>query len=99
MKILVIGGTGTVGSEVVEGLLRRRAEVRVMTRSQHGAASVPGKAEAVIGDLAVPETLRGAFEDVDGLFFLVPVSQNETTMGLAAVDAAKAARVERIVYM
>jgi uncharacterized protein YbjT (DUF2867 family) len=32
MKILVIGGTGHVGSEVVKELKKRRADVRVLVR-------------------------------------------------------------------
>ena len=32
MKILVTGGTGTVGSQVVSELLKRNAQVSVLTR-------------------------------------------------------------------
>jgi uncharacterized protein YbjT (DUF2867 family) len=40
-KIVVIGGTGTVGSQTVRELLKRVAEVRVMTRSADRIASLP----------------------------------------------------------
>jgi uncharacterized protein YbjT (DUF2867 family) len=36
MNYLIIGGTGTVGRDVVAGLLQRDATVRVLTRSQVG---------------------------------------------------------------
>ena len=38
-KIVVIGGTGTVGSHTVQELLKRGADVRVMTRSTNRIAS------------------------------------------------------------
>jgi uncharacterized protein YbjT (DUF2867 family) len=41
MKILVIGGTGRVGSEVVKELKKRDADVRVLVR-KHGEKSAPG---------------------------------------------------------
>jgi len=34
MKILVTGATGTVGSEVVQALLQRGAEVQALTRKK-----------------------------------------------------------------
>ena len=47
MKILVTGGTGTVGKEVVKALLRRGASVRVLTRNKE--AKLPDGAEVAIG--------------------------------------------------
>ena len=32
MKVLVLGGTGTVGSATVQGLLARKVDVTVLTR-------------------------------------------------------------------
>ena len=60
MKILVIGGTGMVGARVVEALLSRGADVRVLSRSPGDRPGV----EYVAGDLAAPETLIPAFEGV-----------------------------------
>ena len=41
MKVLVIGGTGTVGSQVARELLTRGAEVSVLTRSAEHAGKLP----------------------------------------------------------
>jgi uncharacterized protein YbjT (DUF2867 family) len=41
VKILVIGGTGHVGSEVVKELNKRDADVRVLVRKP-GVESLPG---------------------------------------------------------
>ena len=99
MKVLVIGGTGTVGSAVVSELLARGHEPRVMTRSADKARQLPAGAAHVVADLENPSTLPGAFSGMDGAFLLAPVAQNETAQALAAVDAAKAARVGHLVYM
>ena len=41
MNILVTGGTGTVGSQVVRELLARGAQVQVLTRDPAKAAKLP----------------------------------------------------------
>ena len=99
MKVLVIGGTGTVGSAVVSELLARGHEPRVMTRSADKARQLPSGAAHVVADLESPATLPSAFGGMDGAFLLAPVVQNETAQALAAVDAARAARVGHIVYL
>lgn len=40
-RIVVIGGTGTVGSQTVQQLLNCGADVRVMTRSADRIPSLP----------------------------------------------------------
>ena len=99
MKTLVIGGTGTVGSMVVAGLLKEGAKVRVMSRSPEKLKKLSAGVEGYRADLDDPETLRAAFEGIDSLFLLNAVGPGETDEGLAAVSAAKAAKVRKIVYM
>ena len=98
MEILVLGGTGTVGSAVVGELLRRDADVRVLTRDA-SEADLPEGATAVEGDLRAPETVRSAFDGVDGVFLLNAVSPTEAHEGLMAVNGVDLAGVERLVYM
>jgi nucleoside-diphosphate-sugar epimerase len=43
MKILVTGGTGKVGTEVVQALLRRGESVRVLTPEQGSQAARRGR--------------------------------------------------------
>ena len=55
-RILVIGGTGNVGRQVVYQLAATGARFRAMTRNPD-AAGLPPQVEVVRGDLTVPETL------------------------------------------
>ena len=96
MRILVIGGTGKVGSALVEELARRDVEVRALSRSG-GPAGRPG-VQGIRGDMSRPDTLAAAFAGVDRCYLLTPLAQDETEMGLNALDAARAAGVERIVF-
>lgn len=99
MVILVVGGTGTVGSEVVERLVGRGASPRVVTRSP-GDARRRGPAEAsyVEGDLAEPESLGPAFDGAEKLFLLTPLHPDEAELGRAAVAAAERAGVGHVVF-
>jgi len=99
MKILVIGCTGNVGGHVARGLVKQGVAVRCMTRSTETMKDIPPGIEGHIADLDMPDTLTWAFNGVDGVFLLVPVGPNETRQGLAAVSAAKSARVKKIVYL
>ncbi len=98
MKILVVGGTGTVGSEVVRQLKARGESVSVLTRSTEHASKLPSGVPGVIGDLLDPSTL-GVFSGMDAVFLLNPVSTTETFEGLLGVNGARDAGVKRIVYL
>lgn len=98
MKTLVIGGTGTVGSTVVAGLLKQREAIRVLSHSPDKLKKLPSGVEGVKADLDDPSTLAEVFDGIDKVFLLNSVGPNETEEGLAAVSAAKAAKVTKIVY-
>jgi uncharacterized protein YbjT (DUF2867 family) len=98
MKTLVIGGTGTVGSMVVAGLLKQREAIRILSHSPEKLAKLPKGVEGIKADLDDPSTLAEAFDGIDKVFLLNSVGPNETEEGLAAVSAAKAAKVTKIVY-
>jgi uncharacterized protein YbjT (DUF2867 family) len=96
MKILVIGGTGHVGSEVVKELKKRDADVRVLVRKPD-VKSLPG-VETVIGDLLDPISIDKALQDVDKLYLLNAVTPDELTQGLIAYDLAKKRKLSHVVY-
>src|SRR5450755_1845639 len=96
MKILVIGGTGHVGSEVVKELKKRHADVRVLVRKAQ-EKSLLG-VEMVVGDLLDPVSIEKAMKDVDKMYLLNAVTPDELTQGLIAYDLAKKLKLSHVVY-
>jgi uncharacterized protein YbjT (DUF2867 family) len=99
MNILVTGGTGTVGSQVVRELLSRGAQVQVLTRDPAKGAKLPAGVKAVTGDLMKIETVRRVFKGVDGVFLINAVSPTEVHEGLLSVCALRDENVKRLVYL
>lgn len=68
MKVLVLGGTGTIGAAVVEALLARRHEVTALART---AASLARMAAAgcrtIAGDVREPASWIAAVDSVDAV--------------------------------
>jgi uncharacterized protein YbjT (DUF2867 family) len=58
MKILVIGGTGKVGSTVVKELCKRGADLRLLVRKKDTAVPAQPGAETVVGDFSRPRVHR-----------------------------------------
>lgn len=99
MKVLVLGGTGTVGSAVVRELLPKKVEVQVLTRNAESAKKLPAGVTAVIGDLLDMKTIYSAFKGVDALFLLNALGPAECTEGMLALNGARLAGVKKIVYL
>jgi uncharacterized protein YbjT (DUF2867 family) len=100
MRVLVIGATGRVGTDVVKALLHRGADVRALTRKQPKPGLFPAAVEIAIGDLSDPASIGEAIKGVDKLFLLiggenVPV---ELTQALTAYGLAKKAGLKHVTY-
>jgi uncharacterized protein YbjT (DUF2867 family) len=67
--ILVIGGTGTVGRQVLSQLSAKGAQVRALARNP-GAARLPPRVEVVGGDLTLPETLDSCLDGIHAVFLV-----------------------------
>jgi uncharacterized protein YbjT (DUF2867 family) len=67
--ILVIGGTGTVGRQVLSRLAVTGAKIRAVARNP-GAARFPPQVEVVRGDLTLPETLDSCLDGIDTVFLV-----------------------------
>ncbi|RZL72548.1 MAG: NAD-dependent epimerase/dehydratase family protein, partial [Sphingomonas sp.] len=98
MTILVIGATGRVGRHVVDQLVQRDAQVRVLTRDP-AKADFPGNVEVVQGDLLDIDALRAAFSGVSTLFLLNAVTGDEFTQAIITLNIAREAGIERVVYL
>lgn len=98
MTILVTGATGTVGRNVVDQLLARGADVRALVRDP-AKADLPAGVAVVKGDLLDVDAMRAAFSGVSTLFLLNAVVPDEFTQALLALNLARDAGIERIVYL
>src|SRR3954452_15478835 len=98
MTILVTGATGTVGRHVVEQLVKRGADVRALARDP-AKANLPAGVTVVQGDLLDVDALRSAFKGVSTLFLLNAVVPDEFTQALIALNVARHAGIERVVYL
>ncbi len=99
MRVLVTGGTGNVGGEVVNELLKRGAEVRVLARKEPVAGRLPAGVEVAIGDLLDPVSVEKAMHGVDKLFLLNAVVTDELTQALIAYGVAKRAGLKHVTYL
>ena len=96
MKILVIGGTGKVGAEVVKELQKREADIRLLVRKD--GTPTPQGVEVAIGDLLDPVSVEMAMHGSDKLYLLNAVVPDELTQGLIVYDLAKKLKLKHIVY-
>ncbi|MET4117222.1 uncharacterized protein YbjT (DUF2867 family) [Bradyrhizobium sp. JR1.5] len=98
MTILVTGATGTIGRHVLEQLVKRGADVRALARDP-AKANLPAGVTVVQGDLLDVDALRSAFKGVSTLFLLNAVVPDEFTQALIALNLAREAGIERVVYL
>ena len=75
MRILVTGGTGLVGSQVVAQLAGGAHHIQGLTRDAAKARNLPAGVTAVEGNLQDPATVRRVFNGVDAVFLLNALSQ------------------------
>ena len=73
MKALVTGGTGFIGSHLVEELLRRGWELRIVAKDRMFGADLP--VEVTYADLRDAEKLRPALEDIDVVFHVAGLTR------------------------
>ncbi len=109
-KVLVIGGTGAMGSRVALRLADATdAEVLVLTRdtasnqAQTLASHANGRVRLVQGDVNRIETVAQALSGVDAVFCNTDFATTDSAVGeynhgVAILEAAKAAGVEKFIW-
>ena len=111
MDVLVVGGTGFIGQHLCRELDDRGHAVTALSRSP-ADATLPDGVETVAGDVTEYDSIEGAFEGQDAVYFLVALSplfkpdggdemhdrvHRQGTQNV--VDAAEETGVEKILQM
>jgi uncharacterized protein YbjT (DUF2867 family) len=101
--IIVTGGTGQLGSQIVQQLLERvpADQVGVSVRDTGRAAELAGLGVRVRrGDFGEPESLAEAFEGAAQVLIVSASETGATAVAhhVAAIDAARAAGAARVLY-
>jgi len=94
--ILVTGGTGGVGSELLRLLSKAGIATRALARHPQRAQALPG-ITWIAGDLSKPGTLTSAFEGARTLFLLTSYYEDMVELQHNAISAARAAGVTYVV--
>ena len=96
--ILVTGGTGTVGSEVVKQLAATGEKFRLLARDPKKAFQ-GANVELIKGDLSDEAALSKALTGADKLFLLTNSAPGSTELQSKVIDAAKKAGVKHVVRL
>lgn len=96
--VLVVGGTGNLGGQIVEELTRVGARVRVLLRDEGGARRLDDAVHTVVGDLRDVGSLESACEGVETIVSAVQGGPDVIVDGqLRLLDAGQRAGVRRFI--
>ena len=95
MKVLVTGGTGTLGRLVIARLRDGGHEVRVLSRHSHDAQGI----EYVIGDLATPEGIETAVSGAEIIVHCAGTRTGDDEMTRHLAYAASRAGTRHVVFI
>jgi uncharacterized protein YbjT (DUF2867 family) len=109
-KMLILGATGQQGGATARALAADGWRVRALVRDKQSSKAQDLESmgvELVLGDFRDPTSLERAMNGVHGVFSVLPSSadaqygisdEDEVQFGIAAIDAAKRASVQHLVY-
>ncbi len=107
MELLVVGGTGTLGRQIVRRAIDSGHAVRCLVRNARKASFLQEwGAKLIEGDLCDPDTLPPALEGVEGLIDAATTRASDSLRirevdwegKVALIQAAKAANVQRYLF-
>ncbi len=106
IKALVTGGTGFIGSHVVDRLLADGHAVRVLSRKAESSQRGKNGVEIVQGDLEAPATVIAAMEGMDIFYHIGEIknvrkaaSEKNVNLMRAIIENISAGGVRRIVFV
>lgn len=100
MTVLVTAANGNQGKWLIPRLVAAGGALRACVRTDESARVLraAGVTDVVVGDLADPDVLACALRGVERVYYVGPaLHPDERQMGLAAIDAARAAGVRHFV--
>jgi nucleoside-diphosphate-sugar epimerase len=89
VRVLVTGGTGFIGSHLVEALIGRGHEVRCLVRDSRRLGWIAGLPSVTIaqGDLDDPRSLREGTQGVDQVYHVAGLTRARTTREFLRINA------------
>lgn len=89
MCVLVTGGTGFIGSHLVEALLAQGHEVRCLVRDSRRLGWIAGLPSVVTvqGDVGDPRSLQGCLDGVDRVYHLAGLTRARTPREFLRVNS------------
>ncbi len=107
MNLLVVGGTGTLGRQVVKQALEEGYQVKCLVRDFRRSAFLKDwGAELVYGDLSIPSTLPNALKGSEIILDLATIKSTSSYTAetidwrgkLALIEASKIVKLKKYVY-